>query len=233
MEGLGYVDIFSTKGMEYLLVVGYLLILVAFWKFLTRPSAKTLAAAVPAGRGAGVERRWFQLADGFFFHQGHTWAAPEEGDVVKVGVDDFAQKMLGQPGSVELPEIGSLVRQGEKGWRFRIDSKSIDMLSPVNGEVLAINEEIFKLPELICNEPYGNGWLMKIKVSKLKTDLKNLISGKLATAWLEETVDRLRPRLAGDVGAVLQDGGIPLTGFAKSISPTKWDEIAREFLLVD
>jgi hypothetical protein len=105
------------------------------------------------------------------------------------------------------------------------------MLSPVNGEVIAVNEEIVKSPGLVNQDPYEKGWLLKVKASKMKTDFKNLLHGKLAGAWIEETVDALRARMAGDLGVVLQDGGIPVVGMAKSISPDKWDEIASEFLL--
>jgi len=227
MEGFIYEDIFATKGIEYLLVIGYLLVLVVFWKFLNRRSA--------AGGRASVRAMpvldWFQLKDGFYFHQGHTWAVPEGGGVVRVGMDDFAQKLLGEPVSVELPDIGSSMEQGSKGWRLVIDSKSVEMLSPVNGEVLEVNEEVLRSPESVCGDPYGKGWLMKVKVSRMKSDLKNLLSGRLAAAWMEETVDRLRRTTAGDLGLVLQDGGVPVAGFARNLSPDKWHEIAVEFLL--
>ncbi|MBW7995820.1 MAG: glycine cleavage system protein H [Candidatus Glassbacteria bacterium] len=232
MESFSSVDIFATKGLEYLLVIGYLMVLVVFWKFLNRPSLE-LQGAAALGEIEKPNSSWFQLADGFYFHQGHSWAVPVTKDVVKVGVDDFAQKLLGQPESIELPEQGSRIEQGGKGWGFKIDSRFIDMLSPVNGEILDVNEEVLKSPELICTEPYGKGWLMKVKVSNMRNNLNNLISGKLAFAWLEETINKLRVRLVGDLGTVLQDGGTPLSGFVKNLSPEKWDEIAREFLLVE
>ena len=79
-----------------------------------------------------------------------------------------------------LPQFGSRVEQGSKGWQIKIGSEPIDMLSPVNGQVLAVNEEVLDSPESVCGDPYGKGWLMKVKVSRLKSDLKNLISGRLA-----------------------------------------------------
>ena len=132
---------------------------------------------------------------------------------------------------MELPEANFRVEQGEIGWRIQSDSKLIDVLSPVNGNVIAVNEEVLKSPELIEQDPYGKGWLFKVQVSKMKPNLRNLLSGKLAVAWMENTVRTLQERMAGDLGVVMQDGGLPVSGFAKALSPDKWDDIAAEFLL--
>ncbi|MEE9169106.1 MAG: glycine cleavage system protein H [bacterium] len=231
MEGIGNIDIFATKGIEYLLVIGYLMILIFFWRFLNKPALASAGRAEVATRSA--PRGWFSLADGFYFHQGHTWARPEANNTVKVGVDDFAQKLIGKPDSIMLPQVGGSIKQGEKGWQLRVDSKSIEMLSPVDGEVLAVNEEVLNAPEQILQDPYHKGWLMKIRVPKMKSNLRNLLSGKLAIACLEDSVNKLRQMMAGDLGLVLQDGGFPVSGFAKQISPDKWDEIAREFFLTE
>lgn len=227
--GDNYVDLFATKGLEYILVIAFLVTLVVFWRFLNRPTPRSAAFVGQEPKGATTS--WFLLPAGFYYHQGHSWALSESDDVVRVGIDDFAQKLLGRPRSINLPRIGARIGQGEKGWELQVDSKSIAMLSPVNGEVIAVNEEIVKSPGLVNQDPYEKGWLLKVKASKMKTDFKNLLHGKLAGAWIEETVDALRARMAGDLGVVLQDGGIPVVGMAKSISPDKWDEIASEFLL--
>lgn len=232
MESLGSVDLFSTKGIEYLFVMGYFLTLVIFWKTLNKPALSLHEEGLTRG-SRNVTTDWFHVVEGFFFHQGHSWVMPEESGVVKVGIDDFAQKLLGIPTSIEMPQIGSRIEQGSKGWKLKIDSKYIDILSPVNGEVLAINEEVLRFPELICDDPYGKGWIMKVKATKLKTDLKNLISGRLAIAWMEETINNLRKKIAGDLGIVFQDGGLPIIGFVRNLSPDKWDEIANEFLLTN
>jgi glycine cleavage system H protein len=230
MEGFSYVDLFATKGIEYLLVIGFLLVLVLYWRLLNQPAKAPLALRVAATRVAPL-RGWFQLAEGLYYHQGHTWAMPEDNDVVRIGIDDFAQSLLGKPQSINLPRIGTRIEQGEKGWNLQVDSKSIDMLSPVNGEVVAINEEIIESPDLVNQDPYGKGWLAKVRVSKLKTDIKNLLSGRLATAWIQETQDALRERMTGHLGLALQDGGLPVTGIARILSPENWDEMAMEFLL--
>ncbi len=229
MEGFKYVDIFATKGLEYLAVIAFLITLIIFWRFLNRSA--TPAKTIIPEKIKTTLIDWFYLADDFLYHQGHSWAMPENTEVVRVGIDDFAQKLLGKPTDIQLPKVGSRIVQGEKAWKLQFNGKSINILSPVNGKVVEINKDILHEPELLNKDPYQKGWLLKIKPSKLKTDEKNLLSGVLAKAWIENTVDKLSTRITGDFGVVLQDGGLPVTGFAKEISPINWDQLAREFLL--
>jgi glycine cleavage system H lipoate-binding protein len=173
---------------------------------------------------------WFSLAKNYFYHQGHSWAIPEEKDVVKVGVDDFAQKLIGKPGKILVPQVGAQLEQGENGWQFEIDNKKIAMLSPVTGKVLAVNEQAIKNPELLIQDPYGEGWLMKVRVPRIKSNLKNLLSGRLAQPWMQDTVHQLRGTLSGELGTVMQDGGAPVSGFAKEVFPDKWEGYVKSFL---
>lgn len=231
MEGSSYIDIFATKGIEYLCVLMFLLLLVAFWKLL-RP-APSPALGAPTGRDQSPPRNeWFDLAAGRYYHQGHTWVLPESDDVVRVGIDDFSQKLLGKLDDIILPRVGSQVQQGDRGWACKVQSKSIDMLSPVNGEVLEVNEAVLRAPEIIGEDPYDRGWLLKVRASRLKPDLKNLLSGQLAGTWMQDTVRRLHQKLAGhELGAVMQDGGVPVSGFAMQLSTEDWDEVAADFLM--
>jgi len=225
--GDNYVDIFATKGLEYILVIAFLATLVVFWKLLNRQ--QRAAAGSPSRMRRVVE--WFTLGENLYYHQGHTWANPEGANAVRVGVDDFAQKLVGKVDAVELPPVGAHLFQGEIGWKFRVGEKLVELLSPVEGEVVAINEEARKSPELLNRDPYGRGWLMLVKLSSMKSNLRNLLSGALASAWMEQTVADLRRRLSGNLGVVLQDGGVPISGIARSISPDAWVEVTREFFL--
>ena len=176
---------------------------------------------------------WFRLpTEGIYFHQGHSWAAPEGGEIVRVGMDDFAQKLLGKIDAIKLPQVGSEVAQGEKGWSLLVDSKSIDMLSPVDGKIVEINEGLLRSPESIGKDPYGESWLMKVQAPKISANLKNLLSGGLARKWMEGVRDNLLARMNYNLGAVSQDGGVPVDGIARNLDRERWDEIAKEFFLI-
>jgi glycine cleavage system H protein len=229
MEGFTYVDIFATKGIEYLLVISVLLLFIPFWRMVSRPATAIYEAEniVPA------IGEWFHLPEGdVYYHQGHSWAIPESGDVVRVGIDDFAQKLVGKIDAIKFPQIGSQVAQGEKAWSLLVGSKSIDMLSPVDGKIVDINESLLSSPESISKDPYGQSWLMKVQVPKISANLKNLLSGGLARKWMEGVREKLLARMNYNLGAVSQDGGVPVNGIARNLDREGWDEIAKEYFLI-
>ena len=224
-----YVDIFSTKGLEYGLVIVFLISLVLFWRFLQKPA--TSRVSVPLATATIPRVEWFALAKGLYYHQGHSWARREGEALVRIGIDDFAQRLLGKPDAVDLPAVGTTLEQGARGWMFRFGSRAIDLLSPVGGTVVAVNEEVLSAPGLINDDPYGKGWILKVQTPGLPANLRNLLRGHLASSWMEETVSLLRQRMSPEGVPVLQDGGVPIVGFARNVSPDHWDELAREFLL--
>jgi glycine cleavage system H protein len=228
MEGFSYLDIFATKGIEYLLVIGFLLLFTFFWRFLSRPARRVFEAAE---KFIPVVNEWFRLPEEVYYHLGHSWAAPEGKNLVKVGVNDFAQKLVGKINAIHLPGLGSTVNQGEKGWTLEVDSKTIDMLSPVDGKVVAINEKIVHSPEDINKYPYVS-WLIKVESPRFSANKKQLLSGALAAKWMEEVRENLLSRTSYNLGLVYQDGGLLVDGMARSLDKDKWDEIVRDFFLV-
>lgn len=230
MDGFSYVDIYASKGPKYLLAIVFLGMLIVFWKFLNTP----VAAALQYGaKKAQKVREWFRFQKNLYYHQGHSWVRPETANVVTVGIDDFAQALVGKPDVIALPKIGSQIAQGEKAWQMQIDSRPIDFLSPVNGQVIAVNEAVLATPELLQTHPYENGWLLKVQVPNTQSNLRNLLTGNLAQAWLDQTISKLRSRMNGELGTVMQDGGLPVNGFARAIAPDNWDQVAAEFLLTE
>ena len=230
MEGFTYIDIFATKGVEYLLVISVLLLFIPFWRLVCRPARAIYEATeniVPAFS------EWFRLAeDKVYYHQGHSWARPESGNVVSVGMDDFARKLVGKVDAIKLPQVGTKLAQGETGWSLLAGSKAIEMLSPVDGEIIAINESLLKSPESIGQDPYGKSWLMKVRAPKISANLSNLLSGGLARKWMEEVRQSLLARMNYNLGTLSQDGGVPVDGIARSLDRDKWDEIVKEYFLI-
>jgi glycine cleavage system H lipoate-binding protein len=225
-------DIYATKGVEYLLVIGYLLLLVATLRLLVpRLSRK---AAAQGGRPRLRPASWFALAEDYYFHPAHTWAAEGGGDVLTVGLDDFAAQLVGAPDGLELPAVGTVVRQGERAWQVRAGDRTLPMLSPVDGRVVAVNAAVRDAPRLAAEDPYGEGWLLKVEApDHRRTSLRNLLSGELASVWMRHTVERLRRLPAGELGVVMPDGGVPVRGFGRALAPEEWDAVTREFFRTD
>jgi glycine cleavage system H lipoate-binding protein len=236
MDGFSLVDIYSTKGIEYLIAAVFFFGFLGLQKYILTPAP---------GRGKGGEPipsnglpTWFRVPEGYGFHQGHTWmkvdlVSPDHQRFVKVGLDDFAQKLIGKVDAVELPAVGTRLTQGDKGWSLMVDSVPIPMLSPVDGEVVAVNEEVLRSPGILSRDPYGDGWLLKVKSDRIAADTRNLLSGKVARAWMETSLGNLNPIRHEAVGPVLQDGGLPLEGIARILGGAEWVELAKMHLLTD
>lgn len=95
----------------------------------------------------------------------HEWAALEEGDRVRVGITDFAQDALGDVVYVDLPDVGTEVRAGEPFGEVESTKSVSDLFSPVSGKVVERNGALDDTPELVNQEPYGDGWMIVIEMS--------------------------------------------------------------------
>ena len=236
MEIFRYVDIYATKGIEYLIVIGFLASFVFFCRYLALRGGETGGE----GRTRTGVVEWFRVPEGIRFHQGHSWMKEEDGSTVRVGIDDFAQKLVGKVDSVYLPRAGSWVAQGEKGWTLRVGTTPIPMLSPVDGEVVSVNPEILRSPDLANRDPFGEGWLLKVRPTRLAANRKNLLSGNLARRWVEEALHGLRVHSGAGLGALyqdggtpIQDGGIPVSGIARALDGEHWESLVRHHFLTE
>jgi glycine cleavage system H lipoate-binding protein len=225
-------EFMATKGIEYLMAIGYLLLLIPFWWLVARETGGSAAL----GRARALDparamRSWFAMPDGLHFHRGHAWAAPEADGVFRVGIDDFAQRLVGRADAVDLPRAGTLVEAGAPGLNLRFDGHAVKVLSPVGGEVVATNPAVREDTRVLCDDPYGKGWLMKVRVPRTASALSNLLSGRAARAWMDDAAESLSTLMGPKLGPVLQDGGVPVSGFARELSPEGWRRIAEELLL--
>jgi len=93
----------------------------------------------------------------------HEWARVQ-GDVVRVGVSDYAQNQLGDITFVELPEAGDAFEKGEEFGTLESVKAVADLYMPVRGEILSINRELEKSPGLVNESPYGDGWMIEVRM---------------------------------------------------------------------
>jgi glycine cleavage system H protein len=108
------------------------------------------------------------------FLESHEWVRPD-GDTARIGITDFAQDELGDVVFVELPAVGDAVEQdGEFGVIESIKAVS-DLYSPVSGEVTAVNEDLFDAPELVNEDPFGEGWMLEVTLDD-DAELDELLS---------------------------------------------------------
>lgn len=98
------------------------------------------------------------------YAESHEWVSQEEEGVVKVGISDHAQEQLGDLVFVELPEEGATFSRGDASAVVESVKAASDIYSPVSGEVVVVNDALDDSPEIVNNDPYGDGWLFSIRL---------------------------------------------------------------------
>ena len=173
----------------------------------------------------------FELPNNRRYHQGHTWALQESPTLVRVGVDDFGARLLGKIDEITLPKRGQWIRQGQKFATLTRDGQKTELVSPVEGEVTSVNDELVLNASALNSDPYGQGWFVSVLSPDLPTSFRNLLNGTLARKWMAEASSRLQARIPALAGAVAQDGGVAVHDLTVQMPATKWSEITREFFL--
>ncbi len=246
--GHDFLSIYPAKLLEYVLAIGYLLLFIPFWRYVqggrrpalahahagaTQHAAAQAQAHAQPHAGARALRPagpgWFHVPAGIHLHPGHTWARLEPDGLVAVGADDFAHKLVG-PARIELPNLGDHVLQGEPALGIGDAGRTVPMLSPVDGTVVAVNAAVRERPDGL-DDPYGASWLFKVKAPRLAANLRQLLRDGPARRFMEDAEAQLAMRLSPELGGVLQDGGTPINGIARALAGDAWDETARQFFL--
>lgn len=116
----------------------------------------------------------FDVPDDRRYRESHEWALPTD-DGIRVGITDFAQDELGDVVFVELPDEGESVAQEEEFGVIESIKAVSDLYAPVGGEVLSVNEALFDSPELVNEDPFGEGWMLEIEGAD-EAELDELLS---------------------------------------------------------
>ena len=135
-----------------------------------------------------MEVEGYNMPDELYYHKEHTWAKVD-GNKAKVGVNDFTQKLAGEISYVEAPFEGDEVTQDDEVGTLETGKWVGKIYAPVSGTVTAINENLMDDPTIINEDPYGEGWIYEVVMSDTG-ELKNLMQGDCAAAWLKEEIKK-------------------------------------------
>jgi glycine cleavage system H protein len=138
-----------------------------------------------------MEIQGYNMPDDLYYEENHFWVK-QEGDVVVMGMDDFARKMAGEIVYVQLPEEGKTVSAGKKFAKIESGKWLGKVYAPVSGELVAVNEALETNPGLINSDCYGKGWMYKIKPTDME-ELKKLIRGREAVEkWILADIEKYK-----------------------------------------
>ncbi len=132
----------------------------------------------------------YELPDDLYYTDEHAWVRVEGGRV-RVGLDDFAQKLAGEISFVKVPRVGRRFQRGKILFSVQSGKWAGKLRTPVQGTVMEANEALVFEPDLINRDCYGQGWIAVIEPEDLQADLAELIpGGERAAAWLREEIAR-------------------------------------------
>lgn len=124
----------------------------------------------------------YEVPEGLYYTKDFGWVKVE-GDKVRVGITDYAQKQLREIVYAELPGAGTTIKQNEPYGTVESVKAVSDLVGAVSGTIEEINTEVESKPETLNEEPYGKGWLLIIKPSNLQAELANLMDYNQAVEW--------------------------------------------------
>ena len=129
-----------------------------------------------------VKVEQYEVPEGLLYTTDFAWVKVE-GDKVRVGITDYAQKSLREIVYAELPSVGTEVKQKEPFGTLESVKAVSDLVAAVSGTIEEVNEEVQSKPETLNEDPYGKGWLLIVKPSNLQADLAHLLDFDKAVEW--------------------------------------------------
>ncbi|MBK7712650.1 MAG: glycine cleavage system protein H [Bacteroidales bacterium] len=235
MDGFSYNNIFETKGIEYLIIIAFLLLIIPFWIMINRQiSIKSQIRNAIGTLSEGI----LKIPLGLLFSKNHTWTHLEKTGVAEVGIDDFLLHITGEVKFSGLKAPGSFINKGELLADIDHNGKILKVYSPISGKVTATNKLLTETPEMVSEDPYNRGLIYKMTPASWIEETDTYYMANEALAWSRIELQRFKDFLAlsarrytPEVSMVLmQDGGElcdnPLSGLPDEI----WHDFQKSFL---
>lgn len=235
MDGFSYYDIFATKGIEYLAIISFFVLLIPFWLILNKKN--TLGKKISKVLGV-VSASILNMPKGLFYSKNHTWLFMEKSGNAKVGINDLLLRLTGEVQVSGLTVKGKSIKQGELLAEIVQNGKSLKIYSPISGKIVDENLNTENGISNINEDPYNNGWLYKISPDNWKEETKSCYFGEEAIHWSTNEIDRFKDFLARTTNnyspetsmIIMQDGGEIREHLLETMPPELWNDFQNEFL---
>ncbi|MCP3940738.1 MAG: glycine cleavage system protein H [Desulfobacteraceae bacterium] len=174
--------------------------------------------------------RGVSLPVGYYFSQGHTWIKIEDNDLVRMGIDDFACKLLGRFTTLSTPLMGKKLVRGKPAITLTRQEHEVSFITPVNGVITDINTHARKNPDLISKGPYTDGWILTLYCPDLKENLKDLLFMDTSKKFMTASIKHLYEFLEERTQLAAADGGTLISDLYGNLPGISWDELVEEFI---
>jgi len=235
MDGFSYNNIFETKGIEYLIIIAFLLLIIPFWYTINRKTA--LAKQLKNVFGA-LSSNMLRVPKGLFYSNNHTWSYLEKSGNARIGLDDFLLHVTGEVKFNCLKNPGDKVIKGELLAEIEQNGKQLKINSPLTGLIISGNTFLTETPGMVNEDPYGEGWLYKMKPSEWISETSSYYLADEAIAWSKKEFERFKDFMAETVKKytpetsmlILQDGGELCDRPLSELPDEVWKDFQKSFL---
>lgn len=180
----------------------------------------------------------FRAPKGLFYDKSHTWAFMQQDGNVKVGIDDFLQKITGTITRLNMKEAGQSIRKGENVFSIVRDGKQLNVSSPVSGTILKNNDDLKSASFLVNSAPYNEGWVYVIEPSNWLRETQFMYMAEKYKEWLRHELLRLKDFIVATMQKnnvvysqiILQDGGELTENVLAELGPEIWEDFQKSFL---
>jgi glycine cleavage system H lipoate-binding protein len=172
----------------------------------------------------------FKVAEGYYYHMGHSWVRFDHGGLARVGFDDFFVKLFGAISELNLPPLGASIKQDKVGWTFAREGNHAAVLSPVSGKILSTNYRAMEHPDITNHAPYNAGWLFMLEPDMPKRNLRKLYFDKECFNWIEQESRKLIGTIGPEYENMVATGGEIINDIYGSIPGLEWDRLVNTFL---
>jgi len=177
-----------------------------------------------------VTIRGVLMKSDYYFHPRHLWvriSEDRENEVI-VGIDDFAQKIIGTVVDISHPPKHTEIREDGACCTLSGERGTVRVGAPVTGTIRDVNPELEYSPSLINSDPYGEGWILNVQLTG--DGLKGLFYGSSAEKWLKWETERLFRTFAEDLGVTATNGGITIGDIGCQLGESRWRHLIGQFL---
>lgn len=177
----------------------------------------------------------FSIPGGVFISKNHTWVSMNQEGIAKVGIDDFAKKLIGKVTAVELPNLGMTVKAGQPLFTVRQGNRSVTFNSPVSGKVSQVNTLLKENVDALDVTPYERNWVCALDAENLDNEIKEMNIGKSAVAFFQEDIEKFKTLFMDLVKSekkpdeYLEEG--LFVGQLEKLSDVNWNKIIAEFFV--
>lgn len=176
----------------------------------------------------------FSIPGGVFIAKNHTWVSMNQEGIAKVGIDDFANKLIGKIEAIELPNLGMNIKAGQPLFTVKQGTRSVTFLSPVSGKISKINTLLEQNLSALTITPYERNWVCALDAENLDNEIKELRIGKSAVAFYQEDIDRFNImmkeliRTEKKEGEYVEESQLYI-GQLEKLSDVNWEKVVAEF----